>query len=346
MQGVSKNDTTKSSFKEIINYYARRYFLDALSAMALGLFASLIIGLIMSQLGRIPYLGFLAEFSEIINSKSPVVGSAIGVAIAYGLKTAPLVVFSSAATGAFGYQLGGPVGAYIGALIGCEIGNLVVGKTKVDIVLVPLTTIIIGCFAGKFVGPYISSLMTGLGALINSATELQPLPMGILVSVIMGLCLTAPISSAAIAISLGLDGLAAGAATIGCCAQMIGFAVISYKSNGIGGFISQGIGTSMLQVPNIIRHPLIWIPPTLAGAILGPIATVVLKLTNTPLGAGMGTSGLVGQFGTFQSMGASLPLTLTILLMHFAAPAILSLIIYFFMEKAGIIKQEYYKLKL
>lgn len=286
----------------IMKKLGKRYFIDALSAMALGLFSSLIIGLILSQISKIPGLLFLKEFSDIVSAKSPVVGSAIGVAIAYGLKCSPLTIFSSAATGAFGYALGGPVGAYIAATFGAEIGELVVGKTKADIIIIPSITIISGCIAGKFVGPYISAFMTNLGSVINSATELRPIPMGIAVSVLMGLALTAPISSAAIAISLNLSGIAAGAATMGCCAQMVGFAVISYRENKISGLLSQGIGTSMLQVGNIIKHPLILIPPTIAGMILGPISTSIFKLENIAIGAGMGTSGLVGPFGTFTAI--------------------------------------------
>lgn len=338
-------ETSNNIFKKAF----KRYFLDALSAMALGLFASLIIGLILSQLSKIPGLEFIKEFAEIVSAKSPVVGSAIGTAIAYGLKTSPLVIFSSAATGAFGYKLGGPVGCYVAAVIGAELGNLISGKTKVDIVLVPIVTIITGCVAGKFVGPYISQFMTNLGGVINSATELQPIPMGIAVATLMGLCLTAPISSAAIAISLNMSGLAAGAATVGCCAQMIGFAVISYKANGMGGFISQGLGTSMLQVPNIVKKPQTWIAPTLAGAILGPFATTVFKMTNNSLGAGMGTSGLVGQFGTWAVMSGSQPqstLLIKIVVLHFLAPAVLSYVFYLILKQIGWINDEDLKLNL
>ncbi|MBZ9606934.1 PTS sugar transporter subunit IIC [Clostridium estertheticum] len=338
-------------FKIVVKKGFKRYFLDALSAMALGLFASLIIGLILSQLSKIPALEFLKEFAEIISAKSPVVGAAIGVAIAWGLKVTPLTMFSCAATGAFGYMYmgGGPVGSFIAAVIGAELGNFVSGKTKIDIVIVPIVTIVTGSISGKFVGPYISVLMTNIGAVINSATTLMPIPMGIAVSTLMGLALTAPISSAAIAISLKMSGLAAGAATVGCSAQMIGFAVSSYRENKISGLVSQGLGTSMLQVPNIIRRPQVWIPPTLAGAILGPLATTVFSMKNNSLGAGMGTSGLVGQFGTLAAMQGSQPtsvIVLKILLLHFIAPAVLTLLFSEIMRKKGWISQGDLKLKL
>lgn len=327
----------------------KRWFVDGMSAMALGLFSSLIVGLILSQLAAIPGLSFLDMFGETLSSQSPVVGAAIGVAVAFGLKHKPLVVFSCAAVGALGYSLGGPVGAYLATLAGSEIGGLVAGRTKVDIVLTPIVTLLAGGLIAKLLGAPVAALMTGLGQVINSATELSPLPMGIIVSVIVGLALTAPISSAALCIMLGLDGLAGGAAAIGCCAQMVGFAVTSFKANGIGGLISQGLGTSMLQFSNILRHPQILIAPTLAGAILGPVSTCLLKMTNTPSGSGMGTSGLVGQFGAWAAMSDSFgPLytILSIVLMHIIAPAALSLLIHFALKRVGLIKDAYLKLEL
>lgn len=306
--------------------YFDRYMIDAMSYMALGLFSSLIIGLIISQLSMIPFLSFLAPFAEVIGASSPVVGGAIGAAIATGLGAKPLVVFSCVAAGAFGYQAGGPVGAYIGAVFGAEIGGLVAGKTKVDIVVSPLVTIVSGCAVSGLTGPAIQAFMEGLGQTIMAATVMSPLPMGILIAVIVGMALTAPISSAALCIMLQLDGLAAGAAVVGCSAQMVGFAVASFKENGVGGLISQGIGTSMLQFANIMRRPQIWIAPTLASAVLGPISTCVLQMTNTPTGAGMGTSGLVGQFGALAAMGSSPAVWGEILVMHFIAPALLTLL--------------------
>lgn len=331
----------------MIKKYLKRYFVDAMSFMALGLFSSLIVGLIISQLAKIPHLEILSSFSEVLAASSPVVGGAIGAAIAYGLKSRPLVIFSCIAVGAFGYNLGGPVGAYVAALVANEITSLVAGKTKIDIVVTPMVCIITGGFVSTFVGPYLSEFMSGFGEIINKATQLHPFPMGITVSVLMGLALTAPISSAAIAIMLGLDGIAAGAAAVGCCAQMVGFAVTSFKANGVGGLISQGVGTSMLQFANIMKHPQILIAPTLAGAILGPVSTCVLKMTNTPTGAGMGTSGLVGQFGAYSAMSESFGSTeslVLIVLMHVVAPAILSIAIHLALRKLGIVKDEYLKL--
>lgn len=333
---------TDNKALQLVKKFFQRYFIDAMSAMALGLFSSLIIGLIMSQLSKIPFLSFLEPYSAMAAASSPVVGSAIGAAIAWGLKSKPLVVFSCVVCGAFGYQAGGPVGAYVAAVVGAELARLVSGKTKVDIVVTPMVTIITGSIAGQLVGPYIQSFMSGLGAVINHATELSPLPMGILVSAIVGMVLTAPISSAALCIMLDLNGLAAGAAVVGCSAQMIGFAVASFRENKWGGLLSQGIGTSMLQFSNIMRKPQIWIAPTLASAILGPISTCVFQMTNTATGAGMGTSGLVGQFGAFAAMSGTMPqwqIWVEVLLMHFIAPAILTLLIDFALRKMGWIKE-------
>ena len=330
-----------------VKKYFKRYFVDAMSAMALGLFSSLIVGLIISQFSKIPHLEFLSKFTEVLSASSPVVGGAIGAAIAHGLKSKPLVVFSCIAVGAYGYSVGGPVGAFVAATAANEIGSLVAGKTKIDIVITPIVTIVSGGVVGMFVGPYLSEFMTWLGSVINAATLLHPFPMGIAVSTLVGLALTAPISSAALCIMLGIDGIAAGAAAIGCAAQMIGFAVTSYKSNGVGGLLSQGLGTSMLQFGNIMKRPQILLAPTLAGAILGPVSTCVFKMTNTPTGAGMGTSGLVGQFGAFSAMSESFgsaKTVLLIILMHVVAPAVLSILLHLLFKKIGIVKDEYLKL--
>ena len=326
--------------------FCKRYFIDAMSFMALGLFASLIIGLIISQLSQIPGLGFLAPFAEIVAAFSPVVGSAIGVAVAYGLKVKPLAIFASAVTGALGYKLGGPEGAYLAAVVGAEAGNFVAGKTPVDIVLVPLTSIVCGGLVASWVGPAVNRLMLGLGAFINTATQLRPIPMGAIVASVMGLCLTAPISSAAIAISLGLEGVAAGAACVGCCTQMVGFAVQSYRENGVGGLVSQGLGTSMLQFGNILRRPVIWLPPTLVSALLGPISAAVLGMENNAMGAGMGTSGLVGQFGAWAVMPHTAGTLITLLLMHFVIPAVLVWLLSEWFRKMGWIKPGDMKLEL
>lgn len=327
---------------QIVKKLFQRYLIDAMSAMALGLFSSLIIGLILSQLSKIPFLAFLEPYSQIASASSPVVGSAIGAAIAWGLKAKPLVIFSCVVCGAFGYQAGGPVGAYIAAVFGAEVARLVSGKTKVDIIVTPIVTVVSGSIAGQLVGPGIQSVMNGLGSVINHATELSPFPMGILISVIVGMALTAPISSAALCIMLDLNGLAAGAAVVGCSAQMIGFAVASFRENGWGGLVSQGLGTSMLQFGNIMRRPQIWIAPTLAGAVLGPVSTCILKMSNTASGAGMGTSGLVGQFGAFAAMSGSMPqwqILLEVLGLHFLAPAVLVLAFDFLLRRIGWVRE-------
>ncbi len=337
--------------KKDIEISFKKYGIDALSAMALGLFVSLIAGLIIKEVGL--KLGLLFNLVNGIqflvnagNTAMAMTGPAIGVAIAFSLKAPPLVAFSTTVCGSIGYTLGGPVGAFVSTLFGVELGKVVSKETKIDIIITPIVTIIVGSLIAVLIGPSIKFVMDSLGTIINEATVLQPLPMGIAVSVIMGIILTLPISSAAIAISLGLTGLAAGASVAGCSAQMVGFAVISYKVNGIGGLVSQGIGTSMLQVPNIFKKPIIWLPVILTSAITGPLSTVVLKMTNIPTGAGMGTSGLVGQFGAFTSMGYSITTLVQILLIHFILPAILSYIFAHFMLKKGIIKVEDYKLDL
>ena len=322
--------------------FFKRYFVDAMGAMAMGLFASLIIGLIISQLAKLPGLGILSRVTGVLASDSPVIGSAIGVAIAYGLKSDGLVIFSCAACGAAGYMSGGPVGAYIGSVIGAEAGQLVSKKTPFDIIVTPSAAIICGGLAASYVGPYISSAMTWLGNIVNSATEMAPLPMGIIVGAVVGMVLTLPISSAALCIALGLSGLAAGAATAGCSAQMIGFAVISYCDNGFSGLVSQGLGTSMLQVPNIMRNVRIWIAPTVASGICGALSSTLFKMTNIPAGAGMGTSGLVGQLGMLADMAPKhgvIPVILAMLFLHVALPAIICLPIDRMLRKDGWVKK-------
>lgn len=318
--------------------FAKRYFFDAMSAMALGLFSSLIIGLIISQLAKLPGLALLAPVGSALSASSPVTGCAIGVAIAWSLKVKPLVLFSGAAVGAIGYSAGGPVGAYLAVVVGSEAGQLIAGKTPADIVLVPLLTIVSGGLTGLKLGPSVGQATAYIGTIVNEATQLQPILMGVVVSVIMGMVLTLPISSAALSIMLGLSGLAAGASTAGCCAQMIGFAVASYKDNGINGLLAQGLGTSMLQIPNIMRKPQIWLAPTLASAITGPLATKVFAMQNTSYGAGMGTSGLVGQFGTLETMGYSVEVFVKIGLLHFILPAIITLFFHQVFVRWGWIK--------
>ena len=327
----------------------QKYVVKALSHMAQGLFCSLILGLIIGQIAKIPGLDFLNFIAEALSASSPLVGACIGLAIAYGLSCAPLVMISSAITGALGYQFGGPVGAYLAVIVGEELGGLVSRKTPVDIIVTPLVTIVAGGLFAKYCCSPINDFMLYLGEVINRATMLSPFMMGIAVSVLVGCALTLPISSVAICVMLGIDGLAAGAATVGCCAQMVGFAVISYRDNGMGGLLSQGLGTSMLQIGNIARKPVIWLAPTLTAAILGPVSTVWLQMTNNALGAGMGTSGLVGPLAAFATMteagAAAGPLTIKIICLYFLAPAAISLGIHYLMKKAGWVRKGDMKLE-
>lgn len=327
----------KDSFlrRKNVEISVQRYLIDTLSFMALGLFASLLIGTILNTIGDQLHIPFLVDV--IWPLARDMTGPAIGVAVAYGLKGPPLVLFSATITGAGGAALGGPVGALIATVVGVELGKMVSKETKIDLLVTPAVTIVTGVLVGTLVGPGINSFMTGIGNLIMYATNLRPFMMGIIISVIVGMILTLPISSAAICLMLNLGGLAAGASTVGCCAQMVGFAWMSYKDNGIGGSLSVGIGTSMLQVPNIVRNWKIWIPPTLAAAIMGPIATMVFKMENIAIGAGMGTSGLVGQFTTYATMNGlgrgGLQMILIIIGTHVLAPLVLTAIIYEFMKK-------------
>ncbi|QPC47267.1 PTS transporter subunit IIC [Mangrovibacillus cuniculi] len=318
-----------------VSLSVKAYVIDALTYMALGLFSSLIIGVIIKTIGEQLGVSILVEIGTITMGLA---GPAIGVAIAYGLQAPPLVLFSAVIAGSVGFTLGGPAGAYVTSVIATEFGKLVSKRTKVDILVTPLVTILVGYFIASIVGPPVSFFMTSLGETISWATEQRPIIMGIIVALLMGWALTAPISSAAIAFMLDLSGLAAGAATIGCSAQMVGFAVSSYRENKIGGLIAQGIGTSMLQVPNILRHPLIIIPPTIAGVVLSPIGTAWLAMENNAAGAGMGTSGLVGQIMTFTTMGFSVDVLIKVLLLHIIGPAVLSLLISEWMRKKQYIK--------
>lgn len=345
---ILQEQAKKSSFaafleRKGIEFSFKRYFVDALGAMGVGLFASLITGLILKTIGSKAGIPILVEFGGLASS---MVGPAIAVAVAQALKASPLVVFSCAAVGFAGNTWGGAVGAFLGAVFAAEIGKLVSKETKIDIIVTPATTIIAGMTAAKFAGPTVSAAMATLGVIVMDATELSPGPMGAIVSAVMGVVLTLPISSAALAVALNLSGIAAGASAVGCSTQMIGFAVMSYRENGVAGLLSQGIGTSMLQMPNIVRYPMIWVPPTLASAILGPISTIVFKMENIPTGAGMGTSGFVGQFGAIDAMGSSPYVLMQIGLMHFILPAITTLIIAEAMRKTGLIKPGQMKLDL
>ena len=330
-----------------INQLFKTYIVDALSFMAMGLFCSLILGLIIKQIALIPGLDFLKDIALLLQSAS-VVGGSIGMAIAFGLKRAPLVTISSVAVGALGYQFGGPIGAYLASVVGIEAGSLVSKRTPVDIIVTPLVAVVAGGLFAKYCCVPINEWVMSLGEIINRATMLNPFIMGVVVSVSVGCLLTLPISSAALCISIGIGGLAAGAATAGCCAQMIGFAVISYKDNGVGGLISQGLGTSMLQIGNIARKSVIWLAPTLASAILGPISTMWLKMTNNAAGAGMGTAGLVGPLGCWDTMAPTTDhsiLLAEIIGFYFIAPAVLSLFFHCIMKRLGWVKDGDMKLK-
>ncbi|MCK0471280.1 PTS transporter subunit IIC [Halalkalibacter sp. APA_J-10(15)] len=318
----------------------RTYFITGLSYMALGLFASLIIGLIMKTAGEniepyIPAFSLLVDMGDLAMG---LMGPAIGVAVAYGLKAPRLVVFAAVITGAAGAELAGPAGSFIAAVLSVEIGKLVSQETKIDIIVTPFVTIVSGFLTAYFIGPWIQLALTQFGELIKWGTEQQPILLGIVVATLMGLALTAPISSAALAIMLELDGMAAGAATVGCAAQMIGFAVSSYRENRLSGLVALGMGTSMLQVPNVMKNPLILIPPVIAGAILAPFATVMFQMSNSAAGAGMGTSGLVGPILTISEMGLTTNVIVAIGLLHFVGPAVISLLVSEWMRKKGLIR--------
>lgn len=345
-----------NNFKKWLN----RVFIDGLSGMALGLFSTLIVGTIIQQIGTLiggnigDMLFFLGKFAASMTS------AGIGVGVAYRFKEAPLVVLSSttaAMVGGFASKIlagtvlvegvvnlagpGEPLGAFIAAYVAIEAGHLVSGRTKIDILVTPIVTIVVGSIVGLLAGPPISDIMTGLGSIINWGTEQQPFIMGIVVSVLMGMILTLPVSSAALGIILNLSGLAAGAATVGCCCNMVGFAVASYRENKLAGLLAQGIGTSMLQVPNIVRKPVIWIPAILSSAILGPVGTMVLHMTSNATGSGMGTAGLVGQIMTYQTMVTTespLMVIIKILIIQIVLPAIVTLAISEFMRKKNWIK--------
>lgn len=339
----------------MIKKYLNRLFIDGLSGMALGLFSTLIIGTIICQIGSIFSDYVIGDYINTIgNIAKTLTGAGIGVGVAVKLKASPLTSVSAAVCGMIGAfpttnienfavgKPGEPLGAFIAAFVAIEIGRLISGKTQLEIILTPLCCIIAGAAAGYFVGPYISTFMKWVGELVNINVENSPIIGGMVVSVVMGMLLTLPISSAAIGISMGLTGLAAGAATIGCCCNMVGFAVISYRENKVGGLIAQGIGTSMLQVPNIIKHPLIWLPSIISSAILGPISSALLKMVSNPVGSGMGSAGLVGQFMSYSSMTqtgfTSAKALIEIGLMQFVLPAVICLGIAEAMRKLKLIK--------
>ena len=331
----------------------KRYGIDALGAMAQGLFCSLLIGTIIKTLGQQLAIQFLVNVGQFAFEMA---GPAMAVAIGYALKADPMVLFSLTAVGWSANQLGGaggPLAVLFIAIIAAEIGKMVSKETKVDILVTPAVTVLVGAGLSLLIAPPIGAAAKAFGQLIKDATVLQPLWMGITVSVLVGIALTLPISSAAICAAFTLTGLAGGAAVAGCCAQMVGFAVMSFKENRWGGLVSQGIGTSMLQMPNIVKNPRIWIPPTLASAITGPLATCVFHLQmNDPAGgvaSGMGTCGFVGQIGVWSgwvndvAIGAKAAITpfdwLGMALICFILPAILSWVFCQILRKIGWIRE-------
>ena len=346
---------------------AKRYGIDALGAMAQGLFCSLLIGTILNTLGTQFHIGFLTAQIVTINEVGYTIGglasfmsgSAMAVAIGYALQAPPMVLFSLVTVGYACNTLGGaggPLAVLFVAIIAAECGKAVSKETKVDILVTPIVTILVGIGAAWLIAPPIGTAASAFGQLIMHATELQPFAMGILVSVLVGIALTLPISSAAICAALTLTGLAGGAAVAGCCAQMVGFAVMSFRENGWGGLVSQGLGTSMLQMPNIVKNPRIWIPPTLASAISGPIATCVfgLEMNGAPINSGMGTCGLCGQIGVWtgwlapseealaRGAAAIVPTGfdwLGLILICFVLPAILSWVFCQILRKTGWIRE-------
>ena len=314
------------------------YFVDALGAMAFGLFASLLIGTIFGSIGDWTGVAF---FTTLAGYAKQATGAALGLSIAYSLRCPPLVLYTCAAVGFAGNDLGGPVGAYLAVLIAAEIGKLISKETKLDILLTPAVTLSVGVAVATWIGPYISKLMTAFGNLIMVTTDMHKLWMGMLVSALVGIALTLPISSAALCIMLGLGGLAGGAATAGCCAQMIGFAVMSFSDNRWGGLFAQGLGTSMLQIPNIVRKPWVWVPPILTSLVTGALSTTIFQLENIPVGAGMGTCGLVGPLGIITAMapnGGGWQMWAGMILICFVLPALLTPLFAWPMRKLGLIR--------
>ena len=336
----------------------KRYGIDALGAMAQGLFASLLIGTIISTLGEQAGIQVLVDIGGYAKE---VTGPAMAVSIGYALQCPPLVLFSLIAVGQAANALGGaggPLAVYVITIVAAELGKLVSKETKIDILVTPCVTIISGALLSMWFAPAIGAAANEVGGAIMWATDLQPFFMGVLVSVIVGIVLTLPISSAAICAALGLTGLAGGAAVAGCCAQMIGFAVMSFKENRWGGLVAQGLGTSMLQMGNIVRNPRIWLPPTLASAVTGPLATCLFKMqmNGAAVASGMGTCGFVGQIGVYTGWisdieaGVKTGITafdwLGMALICFILPAILTLLFAAPMRKRGWIKENDLKLDL
>ena len=340
---------------------AKRYGIDALGAMAQGLFCSLLIGTIINTVGKQFNIGFLTSTVATIAGvdytvgflASAMSGPAMAVAIGYALATPPLVLFSLITVGFASNALGGaggPLAVLFVAIIASEAGKMVSKETKIDILVTPLVTISVGILLSALLAPTLGKAAMKLGTVIMWATSLQPFLMGILVSLLVGVALTLPISSAAICAALGLTGLAGGAALAGCCAQMVGFAIISFPENKWGGLISQGIGTSMLQMGNIVKNPRVWIAPCITSMITGPIATCIFKLqmNGAAVSSGMGTCGLVGQIGVYTgwvndvTSGAKSAITsfdwIGLIMISFILPAVITPVIHMFVRKAGLVK--------
>jgi len=341
-----------------VEFSAKRYGIDALGAMAQGLFASLLIGTIIATLGQQLGIEILVTIG---NYAKAATGAAMAISIGFALQAPPLVLFSLAAVGMAANELGGaggPLAVLIVTIFAAEFGKLVSKETKVDIIVTPAVTIGVGVLLSIGCAPAIGKAASAVGNAIMWATELQPFLMGIIVSVVVGIALTLPISSAAICAALSLTGLAGGAAVAGCCAQMIGFAVMSYKENKVGGLLAQGIGTSMLQMGNIVKKPVIWLPPIIASAITGPIATCVfnLRMNGAAVSSGMGTCGLVGQIGVYTGWindiaeGTKTAITamdwLGLIMISFILPAVITWALGQLFRKKGWIKEGDLKLDL
>ena len=368
MEHSKENPTRIRSYldKKGVSLSPKVYFVDAMGAMALGLFASLLMATIFGTvLKYVPSDNMIYELLSLLSRYAPATGGAtgaiLGVAIAYALKAPALVMFASGVVGLCGNDMltaitaadgitksvaAGPAGAFLCVIVAAEVGKLVSGETKVDIIVTPAVTLTAGMITAMVVCPTVSYVMYWLGYFINYATTIMPFFMGIIISVLVGVILTLPISSAAVCAMIGISGLAGGAAVAGCCAQMVGFAVASFRENRWGGVVAQGIGTSMLQMGNIIKKPAVWLPATLTAAITGPIATCLFKLECSGVSAGMGTCGLVGPIGVFTDMGFNAGSVLGVITVCLILPAVLSFAFSEIMRKLGIIKFGDLKLNL
>ena len=367
MEKTNNNDRVRSYLeKKGVSLSPKVYFVDAMSAMALGLFASLLMATIFGTIQRyVPSGNGLYELLSLLSRYSQATGGAtgviLGVAVAYALKAPALVMFASGVVGLCGNDMitaitaadgitknvaAGPAGAFLCVLFAAEVGKLVSGETKVDIIVTPAVTLTVGMIMASVVCPTVSYLMYWLGYFINYSTTILPFFMGIIISVVVGIILTLPLSSAAVCAMIGISGLAGGAAVAGCCAQMVGFAVASYRENKWGGLVAQGVGTSMLQMGNIVKKPQIWLPAILTSAITGPVATCVFKLECTGVSAGMGTCGFVGPIGVFTDMGFTFGSVFGVITVCLVLPAALSLAISEILRKLGIIKYGDLKLNL